>query len=215
MPWLIDLFVRVNPAHLLASAAMDHTICVWNVWNTEQKLAFKSNIHNAAVKNVQWSQEGLSILSCGYDRASRLIDVEKGTEVGTFKEDQGVAVVKFHPNNPNLFLSGGLKGSLRMWDTRIGKVVNKYNRRLGPILDVEFTPHSNQFISSSDVSASNSSESSIIVWDITREVPLSYQACHVSTFLFITTIVICPFPLICIIQLQPLCERAEWWRKMF
>ncbi|XP_022142879.1 WD repeat-containing protein 25 [Momordica charantia] len=162
-------------AHLLASAAMDHTICVWNVWNTEQKLAFKSNIHNAAVKNVQWSQEGLSILSCGYDRASRLIDVEKGTEVGTFKEDQGVAVVKFHPNNPNLFLSGGLKGSLRMWDTRIGKVVNKYNRRLGPILDVEFTPHSNQFISSSDVSASNSSESSIIVWDITREVPLSYQ----------------------------------------
>lgn len=164
-----------NHAHLLASAAMDHTICIWNVWSTEQKLAFKSSIHNAAVINVQWSPQGLSILSCGYDCASRLIDVEKGMEVGVFKEDQGVAVVKFHPNNPSLFLSGGLKGSLGMWDMRLGKVVNKYNRRLGPILDVEFTSNSNQFISSSDVSASNSSESSIIVWDVTREVPLSYQ----------------------------------------
>ncbi|XP_031738523.1 WD repeat-containing protein 25 isoform X2 [Cucumis sativus] len=166
---------QTPPAHLLASAAMDHTICIWNVWSTGQKLAFKSNFHNAAVKDVQWSQQGLSVLSCGYDCASRLIDVEKGTEVGVFKEDQGVAVVKFHPNNPNLFLSGGLKGSLRMWDMRIGKMVNKYNRRLGPILDVEFTPNSNQFISSSDVSTSNSSESSIIIWDVTREVPLSYQ----------------------------------------
>ncbi|KAL0549974.1 hypothetical protein IC582_014469 [Cucumis melo] len=162
-------------AHLLASAAMDHTICIWNVWSTGQKLALKSSFHNAAVKDVQWSQQGLSVLSCGYDCASRLIDVEKGTEVGVFKEDQGVAVVKFHPNNPNLFLSGGLKGSLRMWDMRIGKMVNKYNRRLGSILDLEFTPNSNQFISSSDVSTSNSSESSIIVWDVTREVPLSYQ----------------------------------------
>ncbi|XP_022992622.1 WD repeat-containing protein 25 [Cucurbita maxima] len=162
-------------AHLLASAAMDYTICIWNIWSTEQKLAFKSSIHNAAVKDVEWSQQGLSILSCGYDCSSRLIDVEKGTEIGVFKEDQGVAVVKFHPNDPSLFLSGGVKGSLRMWDVRIGKVVNKYNRRLGPILDVEFTPNVNQFISSSDVSSSNSSESSVIVWDVTREVPLSYQ----------------------------------------
>lgn len=213
VPWLIDLFVRVNAAHLLASAAMDHTICIWNVWSTGQKLAFKSNFHNAAVKDVQWSQQGLSVLSCGYDCASRLIDVEKGTEVGVFKEDQGVAVVKFHPNNPNLFLSGGLKGSLRMWDMRIGKMVNKYNRRLGPILDVEFTPNSNQFISSSDVSTSNSSESSIIIWDVTREVPLSYQACLFSFSFSSLQLSFIIVHLFCIIQMQLLCDKAEYEEK--
>lgn len=154
---------------------MDQKICIWNVWGRDQKKARVFSFHNSAVKDVKWSKQGLFVLSCGYDCSSRLIDVERGLETQNFKEDQIVGVVKFHPDNSNLFLSGGSKGRLRLWDVRTGKVVHEYIRCLGPILDVEFSIDGKQFVSSSDVSGSNVSENSIIVWDISRQVPLSNQ----------------------------------------
>ncbi|KAL8529841.1 hypothetical protein ACS0TY_007048 [Phlomoides rotata] len=169
--------VRWSPthAHLLVSAGMDHTVCIWNVWSGGQKQARVFDCHQAAVKDVTWSQEGLSVLSCGYDCTSRLVDVEKGMVTRVFKEDQIVEVVKFYPTNCNLFLSGGSKGLLKLWDVRTGTVVNEYVRRLGPSLDVEFTVDGKHLITSSDVSKSNLSENSIIVWDVSRQVPLSNQ----------------------------------------
>ncbi|TQD75863.1 hypothetical protein C1H46_038606 [Malus baccata] len=162
-------------AHLLASASMDHTICIWNVWSSDQKVARVLNFHSAAVKDVKWSQQGLSVLSCGYDSSSRLVDVEKGLEIQVFKEDQVVSVIKFHPDNSNLFISGGSKGGIRLWDVRSGKVVHEYIRGHDPILDLEFSTNSKQIISSSDVSGRNLSENSIVVWDVSRQVPLSNQ----------------------------------------
>ncbi|KAL8144266.1 hypothetical protein V2J09_017298 [Rumex salicifolius] len=164
-----------NHAHLLASAGMDNSVCIWNVWSNGHKKARVLNYHNAAVKDVRWSQQGQFILSCGYDCASRLIDIEKGVEAQSFIDDQAVTAIKFHPGNSNLFLSGGLKGILKLWDIRAGKTVHQYIRRLGPILDVEFMNDGTQFISSSDESRSNASENTIIVWNIDREVPLSNQ----------------------------------------
>ncbi|KAG4390266.1 hypothetical protein GLYMA_06G260700v4 [Glycine max] len=131
--------------------------------------------HNAAVKDVKWSQQGHFLLSCGYDCTSRLIDVEKGLETQVFRQDQIVGVIKLHPDDSNLFLSEGSKGQIKLCDARTGKVVHDYNQNLGLILDVEFTMNGKQFISSSDVSQSNASENAIIVWDVSREVPLSNQ----------------------------------------
>ncbi|KAK7319361.1 hypothetical protein RJT34_04081 [Clitoria ternatea] len=162
-------------SHLLASAGMDHMVYIWNVWSRNQKKACALNFHSAAVRDVKWSQQGHFLLSCGYDCTSRLIDVEKGLETQIFREDQIVGVIKFDPFNSNIFLSGGSKGHIKLWDVRNGKVVHNYNRNLGSILDVEFTMNGKQFISSSDVSGSNASENSIIVWDVSRQVPLSNQ----------------------------------------
>lgn len=150
-------------------------VCIWNVWSRDKKKACALNFHNAAVKDVKWSQQGLFLLSCGYDCTSRLVDVEKGMETQVFREDQMVGVIKFHPDNSSLFLSGGSKGYIKLWDIRTGKVVHNYHRNLGSVLDVEFTTNGKQFISSSDVSGSNISENSIIVWDVSRQVPLSNQ----------------------------------------
>ncbi|TYI96527.1 hypothetical protein E1A91_D01G078700v1 [Gossypium mustelinum] len=58
----------------------------------------------------------------------------KGSRISDFRDDQVVGVIKFHPDDSNLFLSGGSKGRLRLWDVRTGKVVHEYIRSLGPIL---------------------------------------------------------------------------------
>uniref|UniRef100_A0A1J3D0H0 WD repeat-containing protein 25 n=1 Tax=Noccaea caerulescens TaxID=107243 RepID=A0A1J3D0H0_NOCCA len=162
--------------HLLASAGLDGAVYVWNVWSSGKKKARAFLHHNAPVKDVKWSKQGLSLLSCGYDCTARLFDVERGVATQTFKEDQGIGVAKFHPDDSNLFLSGGFKGSLRLWDIRNNKVAHEYIREsLGPILDVEFISGGKRFVSSSDVSGSNISENAVVVWDLSREVPLSKQ----------------------------------------
>lgn len=175
---------------------MDHSICIWNPWSKNEKKARVLSHHTAAVKDVKWSALGLSLLSCGYDCSSRLFDIEKGLQTHMLKEDQVVGVVKFHPNNSNLFLSGGSKGVLKLWDIRTQKVAHQYVRGLGPILDVEFINGASQFISSSDVSKGNVTENSILVWDVSRQVPLSNQVyaeaytcpsikCHTSEQYFV------------------------------
>lgn len=162
-------------AHLLASAGMDNSVCIWNVWSRGEKKACAINYHSAAVKDVRWSKQGLSLLACGYDCSSRLIDVEKGIEKQFFNEDQVVGVIKFHPDNSNLFLSGGSKGIIRLWDIRTCKPVQEYIRGLGPIQDVDFSIDSKRFISSSDVSKGMVTENAIVVWDLSRQIPLSNQ----------------------------------------
>lgn len=154
---------------------MDHTVHVWNVWNKGSTAARVLKYHNAAVKNVRWSLHGPSLLSGGFDCSLRLVDVEEGKEIRVFKEDQAVEVIKFNPSNSNLFLSGGSKGSLRIWDIRSGLVTKEYHKSLGTILDIEFSSDGKQFISSTDTTRSNISENSIIIWDALRQVPLSNQ----------------------------------------
>ncbi|KAL2593246.1 hypothetical protein AAZV13_12G118400 [Glycine max] len=158
-------------AHLLASAGMDHAVCIWNVWGRNQKKACVLNFHNAAVKDVKWSQQGHFLLSCGYDCTSRLIDVEKGLETRVFREDQIVGVI-------NIPLRGEVSTCpcpCQCWCFIVQISSFPEGQRAGPILDVEFTMNGKQFISSSDVSQSNANKNAIIVWDVSREIPLSNQ----------------------------------------
>eukprot|EP01018_Ginkgo_biloba_P011635 Gb_11736 [translate_table: standard] len=142
--------VRWSPTHghLLASGAMDHVAYIWNVWNgVGHQKARLLNYHNAAIKDLQWSKEGLHLLTCGYDQTSRLTDVE----------------------------IGGSNGALRLWDIRTSKVISEYLRGLGPIMDIDFSNDGKHFVSSSDNSKTNSSEKSIVVWDFRTQFPLSNQ----------------------------------------
>ena len=63
--------------HLLVSASMDRTVCVWD---TRQGGACMQSLtcHTEAVKDAKWSHCGSQVLSCGYDKTARLFDVETG-----------------------------------------------------------------------------------------------------------------------------------------
>lgn len=167
--------VRWSPVHgsLLASAGMDCVAHIWNVWKQHKACTLSS--HTAAIKDIQWSTHGGDVLSCGFDQTSRLIDVETGWEKQVFKEDQYVNVVKYHPIKSELFLSGGSKGVLRLWDIRTGTVVQEYHKGLGPVMDVDFSHDGKQFVSTSDIANRNSSDKTILVWDFETQIPLSNQ----------------------------------------
>lgn len=171
--------VRWSPAHssLLVSAGMDGVAHVWNAWsNGPGSCAARSfTSHTAAIKDVQWSLDGASILTCGFDQTSRLHDLETGVETQVFKEDQYVHVVKFHPMKKELFISGGSKGVLKLWDVRTGDMVQEYRRGQGQVMDVDFNREGKHFVSASDIADRNASDRTIVVWDFATQIPLSNQ----------------------------------------
>ncbi|MCO5582536.1 hypothetical protein L7F22_036435 [Adiantum nelumboides] len=162
---------------LLASGGLDCAARIWNAWRHKRSVgALRSfTSHSAAIKDMQWSPDGSSILTCGFDQTSRLNDVETGLETQVFKEDQVVNVVKFHPAQKDVFLSGGSKGVLRLWDVRSGAVAHEYRKGQGQIMDADFNREGKHFVSTSDIADRNSSDRTIIVWDFATQIPLSHQ----------------------------------------
>ncbi|KAI5075431.1 hypothetical protein GOP47_0009507 [Adiantum capillus-veneris] len=170
--------VRWSPTHssLLASAGLDCAARVWDTWSKKPSLgAVRSFISDSAAKDMQWSPDGRCLLTCGFDQTSRLNDLETGLETQVFKEDQIVNVIKFHPVQTDLFLSGGSKGVLRLWDVRSGAVAQEFRKGQGQIMDVDFDREGKHFVSASDIADRNSSDRTIIVWDFATQLPLSHQ----------------------------------------
>ncbi|KAG6549585.1 hypothetical protein Mapa_008967 [Marchantia paleacea] len=170
--------VRWSPTHasLLASAGMDNLARVWNVWNaSDQQMVQQMSSHSAAVKDVQWSIDGKHLLSCGFDKAARLTDVEYGSEIKVFADENYMNVVRFHPLEDGSFLAGGAKGTIKLWDIRSGKPVKEYAKSLGQILDLDFNKDGKRFVSTSDIAKRNASDRAIIVWDYNKQIALSNQ----------------------------------------
>ena len=92
-----------------------------------------------------------------------------------FSENQVVNVVRFHPSEENLFITGGSKGSVKLWDIRSGSSIHEYSKSLGQVMDVDFSPDGRNFVTTSDIVKRNSSDKSLVVWNFATQIPLSNQ----------------------------------------
>lgn len=65
-----------NRSNLLVSASMDHSVHVWDTSSGAN--CSKLMHHTAAVKDAKWNLDGSQVLSCGYDKTARLVNLETG-----------------------------------------------------------------------------------------------------------------------------------------
>ena len=99
----IDLFPTTG--HLILSGSMDTKIKVWDVYN-ERRCMRTYMGHNAAVRQVKYSDDGERFLSCSYDRRVKLWDTETGQCIGDYGNNKVPYCVTFYPVNNNVFLVG-------------------------------------------------------------------------------------------------------------
>jgi len=159
---------------LLASSSMDSTIRLWDV-HEAQSCVKELRVHTGGVRDVQWGEGNGSLLSCGFDNTARISDVETGQCKQVFDHKEFVTAIRFHPSNPNLFISGCYRSGIKCWDIRASRCVTQYKGYFGQVQDLEFLPGGRSFISSSDVIKRNSTDKAIIVWDFETPVALSNQ----------------------------------------
>ncbi|KAF2076886.1 hypothetical protein CYY_001788 [Polysphondylium violaceum] len=162
--------IRLFPkyGHMLLSAGMDNTVKIWDVYN-ERKCMQTYTGHTAAVRDICFSNDGRSFLSCGYDRVSRLWDTETGKIVGTYNNGKIPFCLKFNPDDDkqNLFIVGDSGKKIVQWDIKSNEIVQEYDQHLGAVNTLTFIDNNRRFVSSSD-------DKSLRIWEWGIPVVIKY-----------------------------------------
>jgi hypothetical protein len=113
----IDSVVAVafsNDGKLLASAARDGVIAIWDVATGKQKHLLRG--HTDGITALAFSRDSKLLASAGLDRMVRLWDPASGTVVAVLRgHTDGVNSVAFAPDGKTL-ASGGSDKVVRLWD---------------------------------------------------------------------------------------------------
>lgn len=137
-----------NSAHLLLSGAMDCKIKIWDVYN-EREVQYFINIkvkrtytgHTKGIRDLCFDSEGTRMLSCSYDRWTKLWDVEtgiitlltKGQCLARFNTKKIPTCVQFNPSpdKSHQFLLGSQDRKIHQYDLRTGEIVQTYDQHNG------------------------------------------------------------------------------------
>lgn len=94
--------------------------------------------HTSTVLDLTWSKNNF-LLSSSMDKTVRLWHVSRDECLCTFKHNDFVTSIAFHPKDDRFFLAGSLDSKLRLWSIP-DKTVAYWNNLGDMITAVEFTP---------------------------------------------------------------------------
>eukprot|EP00562_Extubocellulus_spinifer_P017165 CAMPEP_0178607702 /NCGR_PEP_ID=MMETSP0697-20121206/37742_1 /TAXON_ID=265572 /ORGANISM="Extubocellulus spinifer, Strain CCMP396" /LENGTH=687 /DNA_ID=CAMNT_0020246205 /DNA_START=79 /DNA_END=2142 /DNA_ORIENTATION=- len=160
--------VRFFPrtGHLLLSAGLEGKCKVWSI--PERKVMRTYIGHSAAVRDVQFSDDGSTFLSASFDRFVRLWNTETGEVLGTYTNRRVPYVVKFYPHDNNTFVVGCSDNKIVAYDSKSGEITQEYNHHLAPVNTITFVEdHGTKMVTSSD-------DKKVLVWEWDIGVPVKY-----------------------------------------
>lgn len=162
--------IRTFPetGHLLLSGSMDTKIKLWDIYKSGNCLRTFHG-HVKAVKDVTFSNDGRQFLSCGYDRQMKLWDTETGQCLKRFSNGKIPYVVRFHPDQQNIFLAGMSDKKIIQYDMNSGEITQEYDQHLGPVNTITFVDENRRFVTTSD-------DKTIRAWDFDIPVVIKYIA---------------------------------------
>lgn len=160
----IRLFPRTG--HLLLSAGLDGACKVWSVEKRKCMRTYAG--HSAAVRDVQFNNDGSRFVSASFDRYLRMWDVESGKVLGTYTNRRVPYVVKFYPNDDNIFVVGCSDNKIVAYDSTTGEITQEYDHHLAAVNTITFVEdNGTKMVTSSD-------DKKVLVWEWDIGVPIKY-----------------------------------------
>jgi pre-mRNA-processing factor 17 len=160
--------IRLSPrtGHLLLSAGLDGACKVWSI---EHRKCMRTYVgHTAAVRDVQFNNDGSKFVSASFDRYLRLWKVETGEVLGTYTNRRVPYVVKFYPKDDNIFVVGCSDNKIVAYDSTTGEITQEYDHHLAPVNTITFVEDNGmKMVTSSD-------DKKVLVWEWDIGVPIKY-----------------------------------------
>jgi WD40 repeat protein len=103
---------------LLATAGMDASVRLWSPAAPTHSVRCWSTAHTGAVRDVRWRADGARLATASFDHTACLLDPETGAADVVLRHDQWVTALRFHPQHPQLLLTGGGSAGVFAWDAR-------------------------------------------------------------------------------------------------
>jgi eukaryotic-like serine/threonine-protein kinase len=110
----------------LASAGSDGTVKIWNPLERETPPLLTLAEHKGAVYSVAFSPDGKKLATAGWDGTVRVWDAANGTQLQTFRAQDGDAwSVSF--GNGGKWLAFAIQDTVRVWEVDTGTEIFKYH----------------------------------------------------------------------------------------
>ncbi|RUS35630.1 hypothetical protein BC938DRAFT_475185 [Jimgerdemannia flammicorona] len=126
-----DVFsCRFDPSgQHIASAGFDRQILLWNTYGDCVNYGLIKG-HTGSIMELNWSRDGSHIFTCSTDKTLGLWDVVTGQRVKKFKGHTSF-VNSCSParRGPEILVSGGDDGCIKLWDQREKNAVDTFQNR--------------------------------------------------------------------------------------
>ncbi|MEO6811960.1 MAG: WD40 repeat domain-containing protein [Isosphaeraceae bacterium] len=132
---------------------------LWDLSGPTPKVRANLSGHDFGIISVDFSPDGATLASGGFDRVVKLWDVAKERERATLSGHEGwVAAVAFSPDGA-ILASGSHDQSIKLWDTVTGQELTTLLGHTGNVYTVAFSPDGTLL-------ASGSLDGTVRIWDV-------------------------------------------------
>jgi len=143
-----------------------HSFKLWDMHTGEPLRTFTN--HPSHVNSVEFSPDGRNILSTS--KQMHLWNAESGKLLRVFGGSIYPHDAVFSPDGRHI-LSGNSDNTVRVWDSKTGKLQRTLTGHTNYVYAVAFSPAGNHFVSGSQ-------DKTLILWDITTGRPISKMRGH-------------------------------------
>ncbi len=150
--------LSVNRDGLIASGSNDNTVKLWRADGTFLRTF---NGHTGAVNEVEFSPDGQTIASTGFDRTIRIWDLEGNTRKiiqTNLPHSDMVSSIAFSPDGQKI-AAASTDNTVTVWNVSDGTLSKTLKGHTGRVLEVRFVPHHDLLVSADD-------KGLVIIWNL-------------------------------------------------
>ncbi|ORX51529.1 transcriptional repressor TUP1 [Piromyces finnis] len=174
-----DLYIRsvcFSPCgRYLATGAEDKIVRVWDI--KKKQILYNWEGHDQDIYSLDWSKDGKTIVSGSGDRTVKVWNLDTKSCTLTMKnendptmpigndnqmKDSGVTSVAISPIDGLCVAAGSLDKIVRLWDTRTGKLLERFDGHTDSVYSVAFSNDGKSIVS-------GSLDKTLKIWDISPQ----------------------------------------------